>query len=91
MGKGNSEWRYRDEAERPPREMTSWAERSSCRQSWVFPVPLSATISVIALQEMPPWRRRSSSGQPRVSFGVWVERGWRRRSSGFILVALFGR
>lgn len=43
---------------------------------------------MIELQGIPPPRRRSRRGQPRVSLEVWVGRRWTRRSSGFILVLL---
>lgn len=70
MGKVDSVWMYSDEDESPPCDGGSWAERTSWRQNWVLPEPLSATNSVTELTGMPPPRQRSSTGQPRVHF--WV-------------------
>ena len=40
------------------------ASSAICRQSWVFPEPLSPASSVMPLRGMPPASRASSSGQP---------------------------
>lgn len=55
-----------------------------------MPQPLSATISVIELQGMPPCKKLSRIGQPVVHFVVRVGRGCCRRAAGFIGGTAFG-